>query len=182
MSRRAQTTLDFALGVSLFAAVLLFVFVFVPGILTPFTGGLHEETVTSNRVADGVVNGQFGTPAQPGILDRECTVAFFDTLGGSPPTDCRYDGESIQERLGVLDRQSINVTVAANTTKSVDGTNVVCWDEDGRALAERGSGDCSGDVVLSAGGRPPESNDDAITAVRVASLSGEDVSIEVEVW
>lgn len=182
MSQRAQTTLDFTVGVSLFAAVLLFVFIFVPGMLSPFTGGLADETVASNRVADGVVSDQFGSPAEPGVLDRECTVEFFESLGTAPPGDCRYDGQSIQERVGVRDRQSVNVTLVGNVSTGVDGSNVLCWDADGRGLAEVASGDCGGDVELSGGGTPPSRNDNVITATRVAALAGEDVTVRVELW
>lgn len=187
MSERAQTTLDFAMGVSLFAAVLLFVFAFVPGLLSPFTAGTLEETVTSNRVADGVVGGHLGSPAEPGLLETGCTVWFFehaDDPAEPSPSECRFEGGTLQERLGVHDHQWVNITVTGNTTASVGGSSLVCWDANERRVAERGSGNCGGsdDVVLTAGRSPPEGNDDAITATRVATISGEAVTVSVELW
>lgn len=185
MSRRAQTTLDFAIGVSLFAAVVLFVFVFVPGLLSPFTAGVNEETVASNRVVDSIVGGQFGTPEEPGRLDEFCTTWFFENAGGSTEpshSDCRYDGETVQERLGLGEHQLVNVSILGNTTDAVAGSSILCLD-DGR-LHERGSGNCTGsdDVVLAAGPSAPERNADTIASQRVAALSTEDVTIRVELW
>lgn len=185
MSRRAQTTLDFAIGVSLFAAVLLFVFIFVPGLLSPFTVGVNEETVASNRVADSIVGGQLGTPEEPGNLDTSCTSWFFEHAGDPEevsPSDCRYDGETVQERLGLGEHQFVNVTIIGNTTDAVAGSTILCVTDDGE-LHERGSGSCSGsDVVLAAGPSAPERNADTIASQRVAALGTEDVTVRVELW
>jgi hypothetical protein len=54
---RGQTTLDFAIGISIFLTVLLFNRLSPPGILSPFTESAQAETVSSNRVADQLAKG-----------------------------------------------------------------------------------------------------------------------------
>ena len=117
---RGQTTLDFAVGITVFLITTAFVFTFIPGMLDPFTGGLEEETVAANRVADSLVLGTLGDPDEPYVLDRECTIAFFDPENndGSSPSnwvgDCNYaQTEDLYERLGIVGREgpSMNVRI-----------------------------------------------------------------------
>ena len=184
---RGQTTLDFALGVSIFIGIVIFVFAFVPGILQPFEASIQEETVAANRVADGLTDGRLGSSAEPGVLDRQCTVWFFENAGGgteSSPSECSFTGETVHDRLGLADRQRVNVTVVGNVSTGGDSFDRLCWEESTDSLAEVNSGTCgdAGDVMLASGPTPPESSGSAVTAVRVAALAGEDVTIYVEMW
>ncbi|MFC6975699.1 hypothetical protein ACFQL1_15155 [Halomicroarcula sp. GCM10025709] len=178
---RGQTTLDFAVGISLFLAIVLFIFLFVPGILTTFTAGSPEETVTANRVADDLSLGLLGSPAEPNVWERECAVAFFD---GTTPSGCNFAGSTTNERLGLAPRESVNVTVAGNVSADPDpGSDRLCWDDSAGTLDETDSG-CAGtnDVVLTAGDDAPSTNADSVTATRVVSLHGEAVTVEVVMW
>jgi hypothetical protein len=184
---RAQTTLDFAIGISVFLLIVLFVFIFIPGTLDPFTVGAQEQTVTSDRVADSLSEGLLGDPAEPYVLDRFCTVEFFaEAPDGNPPVACRYDGADLQEWVGVKSRQSLNITVSGNTTAGVSGSNVLCWDDGGASLAEPGAAgtpcDDGADVRLTAGDAPPTDNAATVRARRVVSLAAEDVTIRVVMW
>lgn len=185
MRPRAQTTLDFAIGISIFLLIVLFVFVFIPGTLDPFTVGAQEQTVTSDRVADSLSEGLLGDPATPYVLDRYCTVAFFaEAPDGDPPGACRYSGDDLQDWVGVKSRQSLNITVSGNTTAAIDGSNVLCWDEDAASLAETGSGSpcVSSDTRLTAGDAPPTDNAATVIARRVVHLAAQDVTIRVVMW
>ncbi|MFB6074430.1 MAG: hypothetical protein ABEJ89_05415 [Haloarculaceae archaeon] len=180
---RAQTTLDFAVGISVFLAVILFVFLFVPGLLSPFTGGTSEETVLSNRVADQLVEETLGTPREPFVLERTCTLDFFG--GAAPGTDgCRYaTGGTLEQRVGVGDRQHLNVTVERNLSTAAG--EQLCWDSANERLVERTAGACNpgaGDVELRAGDSPPSANDRVVVARRVVSLDGRDVTLYVRAW
>jgi hypothetical protein len=182
---RAQTTLDFAIGISVFLLIVLFVFIFIPGTLDPFTVGAQEQTVTSDRVADSLSEGLLGDPAEPYVLDRFCTVEFFaEAPDGNPPVACRYDGADLQEWVGVKSRQSLNVTVSGNTTAAIAGSNLLCWDQDAASLAETGSGSpcVASDTQLSAGDAPPTDNAATVTARRVVHLAAQDVTIRVVMW
>jgi hypothetical protein len=93
-----------AVGAVIFVGVVAFVFLFVSGAVTPFTGNPQDSTVTANRVADELASDQLGSPADPYVLDTFCTRAFFDSLnGGSVPARCAYENDSLNDRVGVPD-------------------------------------------------------------------------------
>jgi hypothetical protein len=174
---RGQTTLDFAFGMSIFIAVVLFIFLFVPGVLEPFTAGAQEETVAVDRVADDLSRGMLGSPQTPKTLNATCTVIFFD---GRAPGDCRFSDGTTKERLGLRSIQNVNVTVSGNVSAST-GSSQLCWDEDDESLKERSS--CgSSDVYLWAGDSLPGNVDESVTARRIVSLQRETLTLEVVMW
>ena len=184
---RGQTTLDFTIGVSLFLVVMVFVFSFVPGVLGPFVSTDGDHPALADRLADRLAQGQLGSPAEPFVLDRECTVEFFngsryeDGLGS--PGECRYDGNGFGERLAVDGGRNVNVTLSGNASAGVDGATTLCWDAGGGDIVQVETPACDGDDVrLTAGGIPPTDNDATVTARRVVSLAGEDATLEVVVW
>ena len=185
---RGQTTLDFAIGISLFLVVIVFVFSFVPGMLQPFVVTGAEHPVMADRLGDRLAQGQLGHPEEPFVLENDCAVEFFndsrydDGLGS--PSDCRYDGNALHERAGVTNTSNLNVTLEGNASAGVDGSTTLCWDGGTDSLAQEASSDCgdSDDDTLTTGGAPPTANDATVTARRVVSLAGEDVTMKVVVW
>ena len=128
---RAQTTLDFAVGMSVFLLTVAFVFTFAPNIAEPFSDSGTENTVTANRAASQLVEGTLASPDRPYVLDKACTMAFFwpGNLDGNPgaseedlndsndgviqsygdvsgetiwdPGRCNFEPAYLHERLGV---------------------------------------------------------------------------------
>lgn len=188
-AHRGQTTLDFAIGVAVFLAVLLFAFTFVPGILSPFDLSGEEEPAVSNRIADSLAHDQFGSPETPHQLDRYCTVEFFNDSRNSPPPGCSYDSVDLVEQFDLSTTQRVNVTVTADLDDSGDRTTL-CWEPEGSpvdlddeswGLAERG--DCTSDgIALEAGDDRPSGGQSTITARRVVFLHDRSVTLEVVVW
>lgn len=87
---RGQTTLDFAVGVSIFLIVVAFVVAFVPTMLEPFDGSAQEETAVADRLADDLATDLLVADVQePHLLDRGCVVAFFalENSDGDPTND-----------------------------------------------------------------------------------------------
>jgi hypothetical protein len=76
---RGQTNLDFAVGVSVFLLTAIFVLTFVPGMLEPFEEGTQEEISSADRIATQLVEETLASPDRPYLLDRECTVIFFES-------------------------------------------------------------------------------------------------------
>lgn len=186
---RGQTTLDFAIGISVFLAVLIFVFLFVPGLLSPFTTGAEEETVTANRVADHLTKSMLGSPSEPYRLNRACTVRLFDDGDDVPPCSGSWAaGDSIEEQVGLDSAdENLNVTIRGNVSTAGDGSEILCWDGTDDTVVEAPESACDpagdpDDVLFTRGDKPPSDNDESVTAIRVATLSRQDVTVYVEMW
>lgn len=166
---RAQTTLDFAIGVAVFLAVLLFVFGFVPGILSPFEVADEELPAQSDRVANTLAQERLGGADSPYELDRYCTVEFFE--GGDEPEDCNFDSTDLNEEFGFSEWRSVNVTLRGQ------GGEPLCWD------GERIIDECTdSDVALATGEAVPDGGVTTMTARRVVALDGQQVTLEVVLW
>jgi hypothetical protein len=118
---RGQTTMDFAAGVSIFLVTVAFAFAFVPGILTPFSGGGVGDPVTVNSVADELAADRLAAPESPYLLNETATVAFFTNT------------TALEDRLTVGPYDSVNVTLenATNPTHDylvIDGQQATAGD------------------------------------------------------
>ncbi|PSP91863.1 hypothetical protein BRC87_01815 [Halobacteriales archaeon QS_4_66_20] len=176
---RAQTTLDFAIGIAIFIAVLLFTFTFVPGILEPFEIQGEEEPALSDRVAETLAADQLGSPQTPNVLDRQCTVAFFnDSVDDFP---CSFDNsESLRERLDLRAYHQVNVSIVNSTA----GNAPYCWTSssstDEPHVANESACD-SGDDFFEAGD-DPSSAGTTITARRTVRIGAETATLRVVIW
>lgn len=75
---RAQTTLDFAIGASVFLVVTAFVLAFVPGMVQPFQASTQQETAAADRLAEQLAAGMLAEDVEtPYVLDRGCVATFF---------------------------------------------------------------------------------------------------------
>jgi hypothetical protein len=157
---RAQTTIDFAIGIGLFLIVVAFVVAFVPTIFTPFQS--TEGPQTADRIATSLSTGQLGDPSEPYVLNETCTNGFFEQLDDGPPapSSCQFNTSATTTReLFTLDRtRDINVTIRhANGTIADTGTR------------------------LAAGPTPPETTS-VTAATRVVSLDGHSRRLIVRTW
>jgi len=167
-----------------FVIALSFVFVFVPGMLEPFSASTQTETPAVNRVVDDLTQRTLGSASEPYVLEERCTREFF--LDTAPPSDCNFGDGTTAERVGINERTPVNVTVSGNLT-GTDGTNVVCWNPDSSSFIERDDTDCDpasgdSDIILSRGPEPGGSGGKTVSATRVALLGDHDVTVEVVMW
>jgi hypothetical protein len=151
---RGQTTIDFAVGASLFLLGVAFVFTFVPGMLGPFTGG-QSDVLVADRAAQQLSSGFLRDGTQPYVLDRDCTQEFF---AGNTPAECDYTTTDLGALLGLDDATRINVTV-----------------RDGGSVA-------SLDGVTLRSGDPLPGHQSAVAANRVVYVDGETYRLTVRVW
>lgn len=179
---RAQTTLDFAIGISVFLLTAVVVFAFVPGMLQPFNAGAQEETVASDRLASQLAGGMLADPAEPYVLLTGCTVEFFNATSSTPPF-CAFDQstdltdpDGLTDRVGVAPRQRINVTIRGNVSGTPD--ELLCWD--GNAVVNQSN--CSGGVLFAAGDAPPAKSGSVVTARRAVAIEGYDATLVVRAW
>lgn len=186
---RGQTTLDFATGTSVFLIILISVLLFIPGSIEPFTKGTQDNIVTSNRIGDQLAEGLLGDPSHPHIVDTDCTREFFKNPDTSS-SECRFTGSGLNERIGVQDRQLVNVTLRGNLSKADSGEERLCWSDD-QQLKEIDEAESSGscETKFQVGETPPKRADATVTARRVVSINksaGSDEKVEValvvEVW
>lgn len=175
---RGQTTIDFVIGISVFLGVILFILLFVPGILSPFTVTGQSEAVTVDRTADYLGQDALGSPEEPYLLDRACTVVFFerDNASVAPGTDdCRYEDAPLYEQLGLAEYRTINVTIVGNLSGGEELTQLY-WDNSSRNLTDQ-----SGGNTTLAIGDDVEQRRASTTATRIVTLHGEDVTMRVVV-
>lgn len=167
---RGQTTLDFAVGMSLFLLTVIFVFSFVPGMLGPFQSGPQEATVVADRVASQLVGTTLTTGSSQYLLNTTCTLAFFNETFDD--TGCAFDNaQSVADRMGTdLD---VNVTVRHDFDADQQ-SELVCWNGDALTACPDGWKLTAGPV--------PDSTEPVIVARRVCSLDDLDVEVFVRVW
>ncbi|MFB6195629.1 MAG: hypothetical protein ABEI80_05620 [Haloplanus sp.] len=175
-ARRAQTTIDFAIGTSVFLLIVAFVVGFIPGIFQPFTGGPQDEFASVDRVADTVVYDLLDGGDDTTALDRRCTIAFFNDT--DTDTGCRFDdGRALDEQIGMTDRHHVNVTVVAGAP---DGTvNPVCAVGDRIEVSEDDA--CTNGFHLAAGEPVPQGGASAIGR-RVVHVDGTTAIVLVRMW
>lgn len=179
---RGQTTIDFAVGVTIFVAVITLVFTLVPGALAPFTGSGQEETVAVNRVADQVAEGALVTSGEPYILNGTCTREFFANDTG--PGYCPYSGDTLTERVGLLPRDNVNVTLLEMDGDATE--DALCWDDAASAVTSTTDADCTpgsnDDVVYRIGPTPPRERGAVVTARRSVSVDGRAAVLLIKMW
>jgi len=123
MSDRAQTTLDFAVGMSVFLGVVAFAFGIVPTMFAPFETDTGTNAVVSDRAADRLAaDALVESPSQPSILNGSCTQAFF---AGDPPGPCRYGSADLHDSLGVGASVHVNATIRNDSgIRTLGGTQL----------------------------------------------------------
>lgn len=176
---RAQTTLDFAAGMSLFLVTVAFVFAFVPGLVGPFADDSGEALVAGDRVADQLGRQLLAAGPEPFVLDAVCTSAFFD-LGGAPPADCRFEGTTLHERVGLSERLALNVTVRGEDADGDGSPDVLCDDGNGNVDEAGDPPACA--TAFAAGPTPPSNTGSVVVARRVVSVDGRDATMLVRMW
>ena len=180
---RAQTTLDFAIGMSFFLLAVAFVFAFVPGMIDPFTGSTQEEMTASNRLADRLATDALASPDEPTVLNETCTRRFFDT--SAAPGTCAFaadNGDGPGDRLEVDDRLSVNATITGDADDDGNG-GLLCWDDAAASVAEESSGNCgdSADVTFAGGDAPPDGQS-VVSATRRVTIGDTDARLVVRAW
>ncbi|WP_255150299.1 DUF7287 family protein [Halorarius halobius] len=201
---RAQTTLDFAIGVSIFLIVVVYVLSFVPGLFAPFDRAQEAETVAADRVASNLVQGQLATPAEPYQLHRDCTLAFFDpdpdntnddgsySLGN----DCLFEDIDLNPRVAIDDTRNINVSMEAELPgEDLDGSpddevELLCFDANSDRIVESGpndQGECDivdgdDDFLLATGPQLPGDSRGVATARRIVRFRNQTVTVVVRMW
>lgn len=102
---RAQTAIDFVVGMGVFLLAAAFVLLFVPSMFAPFFGAGIGDPVTADRAANYLVEDRLALEGEPtGVLSTEKQQSFFE--------DC--DEDALLDALAI-EHRSVNVSVGDDT-------------------------------------------------------------------
>lgn len=168
-THRAQSSIDFVIGIGVFFLSLSFVIVLLPELLSPFS--MQEGPIVAD-LAMGTLTADHFSSGQVGRLDETCVAEFFQGSG----TTCSFDAsEPTPTITGIPGYYSVNVTLEHNRSSS-PGTEVACYD--GTAVL-----DCStGGEPLTRGDPPPVDSGSVWTERTVVSVDGETLWLKLRVW
>ena len=170
MSRRGQTNIDFAIGMSLFLVTVSFVFLFVPTVFSPFEV-TQGQPIAADRAATRLVDTLLAG-SDPGTLAPACTIGFFADVDID---GCVYDStQSLGDALGIGDEDVRVEIVDDGQTATLDGT----IESDGDRIPVQSDRPIALERGASAGDVPAR----ATTVSRLVTLEGEQVRVEVTVW
>ncbi|MFB6353663.1 MAG: hypothetical protein ABEJ92_06210 [Halobacteriales archaeon] len=162
------------IGAGVFLLVVGFVLGIIPGIIDPFSDS-QETTIVADRLATQVAEGMLGEPSRPTVLNETCTFAFFNaSLGNGEgcPVPFHETTNDLNARLGVQDRQSINITIKRDLDADGDLEQLAT---DGDTVST------TGHTTLAIGPAVPPSRS-VVAASRTAFIDGKDVTVVVRVW
>lgn len=177
-NRRAQTTIDFMIGAGVFLLVVAFILGVIPGMIDPFSDS-QETTLVADRLATQVSEGMLAEPDRPTVLNQTCVNAFFGVVDSASGKDCPVPFDSsvtdLNSRLGVQDRQSINITIKRDVSPVDGDLEQMYIKADGETVSDSGSD------KLAIGPSVPVGQS-SVTATRTAFIDGKDVTVVVTVW
>jgi len=111
---RAQTSLDFLVGTTVFLLTLSAVLATVPGLVDPFATGQESATITADRAAERLATDVLvDTPTEPYVFDAEAVDAFFQ--GG-------LTVDQAKRQLGIPTSTGLNVTLRSTSDFSIGNT------------------------------------------------------------
>ena len=118
---RAQTVLDFVVGMSVFLVAVGFTFAFVQSLLEPYAVGEGATVIVAERGAARLAESSLVGAGSTATLSHACTVAFFN--GTDPATaadtfgcDWTANADDLHAELGVDEVRGLNLTVTRNGT------------------------------------------------------------------
>jgi hypothetical protein len=164
-SRRGQTTLDFAVGMSVFLLTVVFVVSYAPTLFDPFAGGTGTKLVVADRVAT-TLSGDLlvGSTAEPGILSAVCVAEFFGESIDGATCSTNADFDDFDGTLSLDDRNA-DVTVH-ELGDPISSPASPGW-ADGANLTRSNSASIPSDVAV---------------ATRTVSIENEQYRLTVRVW
>ena len=172
MSRtRGQTTLDFAIGTSVFLLTVVFVVAYAPTLFDPFAGGTGADLLVADRAATSLSADLLAvSTAEPGTLSAGCVAAFFEEDGSLADEECAIDfdiaGESAFEKALSLDARNADVTIH-EPEASTDVPAEIHWNGTDIEMTRSNSGGDPSDVAV---------------ATRTVSIEGDQYRLTVRVW
>jgi hypothetical protein len=164
MTERAQTGIDFLIGMTVFLIAVGFVFSFVPTMFDPFGGpGVDDALIADRSAAQLAEYALVNDPSNPGVLNPACTAAFFaENESRAGEHDCNFDPEEVDDLtalLGIREQKRINVTIGDPGNVTYENT----------------------EITMQRGDDPSSAGSDTVSR-RVVLIDGEPSELRVRVW
>lgn len=168
-SRRGQTTLDFAVGASMFLLALIFVIAYAPTMFDPFAGGTGTKLIVADRAATTLAGDVLATStAEPGSLSIGCVAGFFDGDGDQSAVDehCTAAIDDVRDLDGTLSLEGRHANVSIHEIGAPASVPAEpSWAPD--------------DLNRGTGTTIPS---DVAVATRTVSIGGDRFRLTVQVW
>jgi hypothetical protein len=166
---RGQTTLDFAVAMSIFLVTVLFVLAYAPTMFDPFAGGSGTKLVVADRAATTLSADVLAvSTAEPGVLSAGCVAGFFDQSVGDDDCSTTANLDGLDETLS-LDGRNANVTIHELERGSSSTPDPVTFEWEGSDI----------ELTRSSSGSIPT---DVAVATRTVSIEGDSYRLTVRVW
>jgi len=131
---RGQTTVDFAIAISIFLVAVVFTLTLVPSLFQPYDNTAEEQAV-SDRAATTLSSNVLTNPQDKYILDNNCTEEFFQQMTGTASnvgTNCRFPDNtfSLREMFRFSNGVFMNVTIedTSGNVQTFNGTEMRAGD------------------------------------------------------
>lgn len=166
----AQMSIDFLVGMTVFAGALFFVFQFMSGTILPFATSADETAVTVERTGDKVYYDRL-TTEEKGVIDN---ITYFWDSGDVVSEDYILNDVGLDP-----DKHGLNITVV---TEEINSEEVVEINESG--LTSTGSNR----EELKVGDPPPDGGTSVTRASRVGYVTEtggenpETVVVKLRMW
>lgn len=163
---RGQTTIDYAIGASIFMFVVGGVLLFIPTIFEPLSTSTTTNALVADQTATHITKQLLNSGETTATLDAVCTAAFF---GQNTTLDdkCEFDtSSSTREMVGVSDSTDISITIT--NSQPVGDSSPITQEFEGNEykLARATDTDQQNTAI----------------ATRIVSLNGDQYRLTVEVW
>ena len=159
---RGQTTLDFAVAMSIFLVTVLFVLAYAPTMFDPFAGGSGTKLVVADRAATTLsADVLVASTADPGVLSIGCVAEFFDKSVDDATCSTTANLDNLDETL------SLNGRNARVKIHELDDSTPASPDWATGGLQKETSGSVPTDVAV---------------ATRTVSIEGDPYRLTVRVW
>lgn len=107
---RAQTTMDFLVGTTVFLLTLSAVLVTLPGLSDPFVAGTESDTIVADRAAESLSTDVLAdSTTRPFVFDGDAVETFF-----------AQSEADAKDQLGIQLSVSLNVTLDSQSGRIHD--------------------------------------------------------------
>lgn len=163
---RGQTTIDYAVGASIFLFVVGGTLLFIPTIFEPLSTSATTDALIADKTATHLAKQLLNSGETTATLDAVCTAAFF----GQDTTlddECSFDASSsTREIVGVSETTDINI-ILTNPQPASEPSPITQEFE-------------GSDYELKRATDTDQQN--TAVATRIVSLNGNQYRLIVEVW